>query len=57
MPADKLSFFAADLTDPAQLEAAKQAAASFLISKVQGNDLLLLKASNAIGLHTMLKNF
>jgi UDP-N-acetylmuramoyl-tripeptide--D-alanyl-D-alanine ligase len=57
MPGGHLYFFAADPADRSQLEAAKQAAASLLIEKVQSNDLLLLKASNDLGVQSMLESF
>lgn len=57
MPANHIYLFEADLTDRSQLEAAKQAAASLLVEKVQANDLLLLKGSNPLEIHTILENF
>lgn len=57
IPSDHLYFFEADPADRSQLEAAKQAAASLLIEKVQSTDLLLLKASNLIDMQSMLKSF
>jgi len=57
MPGDHLYLFEADPADPSQLEAAKQAAASQLVEKVQSNDLLLLKASNLIGIQSILESF
>ena len=57
MPGGHLYFFEADPADRSQLEAAKQAAVSLLIEKVQGNDLLLLKASNDLGVQNMLESF
>ncbi len=57
MPGDHLYFFAADPADRSQFEAAKQAAASLLVEEVQGNDILLLKASNDLGVQSMLESF
>ncbi len=57
MPRDHIYLFEADPAERLQLEAAKQAAASLLLEKVQSSDLLLLKASNALGIHSVFENF
>ncbi|HEX3642157.1 MAG TPA: UDP-N-acetylmuramoylalanyl-D-glutamate--2,6-diaminopimelate ligase, partial [Ktedonobacteraceae bacterium] len=57
MPTDHLYLFEANVEDHPQLEAAKQAAATLLIEKVQSNDLLWLKASNILDLKSLLASF
>lgn len=57
MPTNHLYLFEADPTDRSQLEAAKQAAATLLIENIHSSDLLLIKASNALGIQSMLESF
>jgi UDP-N-acetylmuramoyl-tripeptide--D-alanyl-D-alanine ligase len=57
LPASQIYYFEVDPTNSVQFEAAKQSVASFLLSKVQSNDLLFVKASNPLHLHTILENF
>ena len=54
MPAEHTHYFAADLEQPAELEAAKRAAAELLLARVQPEDLVLLKASLGVGMDTLL---
>ncbi len=57
LPRDHSYFFEADPDNHLQLDAAKQAAAAFLLEHVQSDDLLLLKASHPLYLQTMLESF
>lgn len=54
MPADHTWYYPASLTNPAELEAAKQATADLLLAHVQPPDLVLLKASHGVGIDTLL---
>jgi UDP-N-acetylmuramoyl-tripeptide--D-alanyl-D-alanine ligase len=57
LPASQIYYFEVDPTKVVQFEATKQSVASFLLNKVQSNDLLFVKASNPLHLHTMLEHF
>ena len=54
MPADHVYYFSADMTNKAELEAAKHAVANLLLAQVQPDDLVVLKASHAVGMDTLL---
>jgi UDP-N-acetylmuramoyl-tripeptide--D-alanyl-D-alanine ligase len=54
IPNDHLFSFAADITNKAELEVAKRAAADLLLAQVRPDDLVLLKASLGVGLDTLL---
>jgi UDP-N-acetylmuramoyl-tripeptide--D-alanyl-D-alanine ligase len=54
MPEDHAFYYAAQLEDRAELEAAKQAAAKLLKARVKAQDLVLLKASLGVGMDTLL---
>ncbi|GCE05364.1 UDP-N-acetylmuramoyl-tripeptide--D-alanyl-D-alanine ligase [Dictyobacter aurantiacus] len=54
MSEDHTFYFAAHLDNPAELEAAKQAAANILRENVKSADLVLLKASFGLGMDTLL---
>lgn len=55
MPAERAHYFAASLDDTTALEAAKHAAATLLKAQVKQHDLVLLKASQGIGMDTLLQ--
>jgi UDP-N-acetylmuramoyl-tripeptide--D-alanyl-D-alanine ligase len=54
LPEDHTFYYAANLEDRAELEAAKQAAAKLLKTRVAAHDLVLLKASQGLGMDTLL---
>lgn len=57
LPREHCYYFEADPGNPVQLDAAKQSAAALLLKNVQSNDILLLKASHPLSLHTMIESF
>jgi UDP-N-acetylmuramoyl-tripeptide--D-alanyl-D-alanine ligase len=54
MPADQAYYFAADVNNGPELEAAKRAAADLLKQRIQPADLLLLKGSRGMHIETVL---
>ena len=54
MPQENTFFFEADVEQPAQLEAAKRAAADLLKERVRSADLVLVKGSRGMQMETML---
>lgn len=55
MKPEQTFYFSADVTNAAELEAAKHAVADLLLHEVQSEDLLLLKGSRGMRSETMLK--
>ena len=54
MPAENIYYFAADVDNGPELEAAKRAAADLLKQHVQSADLVLLKGSRGMHIETIL---
>ncbi len=54
MPVEQAYYYSARLDNRAELEAAKRAAADLLLTQVQPQDLVLLKASLGMGMDTLL---
>ena len=54
MPPERTYYFSADVEKPAELEAAKRAAADLLVREVHQEDLVLLKGSHGMSMETMM---
>jgi UDP-N-acetylmuramoyl-tripeptide--D-alanyl-D-alanine ligase len=57
MPEKNAYYFGADVSNSAELEAAKRAAADLIMQEVQPGDLVLLKGSRGMRMETMLAMF